>query len=763
MPKVDLVKTSFAGGEFGDSLAGRTDIAQYANACEIVENFLIRPFGSAISTPGTRYVSEVKTSSKRTRLIRFVFNRSDSYVIEMGEYYFRFYTNGAVVVTTGTTPFELAHTFTESELFDVQFCQLNDVVWMSHPSHVPQKLTRTSASNWKIEDFAFLGGPFLDDNTNTATTINVSATAGTVNLVVSPTNANLFVPSTSTLGHVNTYWKIGGVLTNSTTDLEVQGYVKITNVVNSYTATASVIKMLTLTGATDDWAEGAWSSVRGYPACVTFHESRLFFARTSYEPQGVWGSKSFIYDDFSLNSQNDDDGINIKLASNESNQIQWLASGKALIAGTYGGAFVINGGTDTGITPSNVSSSQEVSWGADEIIPKRIGNFFYYIQRFGKKLRELFYFWDLDTYKSMDKTILSPHILGDGVVDMAYQENPDTILYCVRTDGTLATLTREVDQEVQAWSRQTTDGYYESVTSIPSQTEPYDEVWVVVKRTINGDTKRYVEVFEDIEIPDRQDLCFYLHSGLTYNAYDATSSPTATNISLSVTSGTSCVVTTSAAYFSASDVGQRIRAIDSEGVTLGELEIIGYTSSTVVIGEIKYDFSAPTYSSGYWGLSVNTISGLDHLEAAEIKVLADGGMDRPDKTVSAGTITLASDYFIVSVGLPYTQKLYTLPFEAGSAKGTAQGKVQRINQVGFKVNRSYKGFKTGGTEDLAEQINFRDPSTLMGTPELLYTGVIPNIFFKDDYRYGSQVMVINEDPLPVELLSIMVNLETHDK
>jgi hypothetical protein len=169
--------------------------------------------------------------------------------------------------------------------------------------------------------------------------------------------------------------------------------------------------------------------------------------------------------------------------------------------------------------------------------------------------------------------------------------------------------------------------------------------------------------------------------------------------------------------------------------------------------------------------------------------LADGGTDKPDKVVSSSTITLENDYFVVTVGLPYSQKILTLPQEAGSQRGTAQGKIQRINQVGFKVNRSHKGFKVGGaatsldtvsyiesttpevlytgtipnTSFILERISFRDPSTPMGTPEVLYTGMIPNISFRDDYRYGAQVRIQNDDPLPIELLSVITTLDTNDK
>jgi hypothetical protein len=762
--KLDTIQTSFTGGELAPALFGRTDVAQYGNALAILENFLCRPYGPAISTPGTEYINACKTggSTSIVRLIQFVFSRTDSYVIEMGVGYFRFYADGAVVVSTGTTPYEVAHTYTASQLFDVQFCQLNDVIYLAHPDHPPRKLTRLASNSWTLTDFEFKGGPFLPDNT-TAITITPSATGGTINLTVSPTNSSLFVPSGATLGHKNTYWKIGTPTTDATTGLSVQGYVQITNVVNSYTATATVLKILSLATAITDWAEGAWSDVRGWPARVTFHQQRLFYARTDYEPQNIWGSKAFEYDNFALDGAADDDGINITLASNESNDIKWLVSGKNLIAGTYGGEFVIKSGDDSPLTPSNTNVGKESSWGSEAVIPKKIGNFFYYIQRFGRKIRELFYNWDTDAFKSVDKTILSPHISGGGFIDMAYQQNPDTVLWCVCSNGTIATMTREIDQEVQGWARQVTDGIYESIAAIPSSTYPHDEVWVVVKRTINSATVRYIERFKTQEIPDRQDQCFYVHSGLGYDAYAATTTPTATTISISATAGTSVIVTSSAAYFSAAQVGRRIRAVDVDGLTLGELKITTVSSSTIVIGEVISNFDALAYATGRWGVSVVSISGLGHLEGETISVLGDGGTDKPNKVVSNGTITLAYNYFIVNVGLPYTQKLKTLPQEAGSQRGTAQGKIQRINQVGFKVNRSHRGFLCAGHVDYLEKIQFRDPSTLLGTPESLYTGTIPNISFRDDYRYGSQVLIYNSDPLPIELLSIITTIDTNDK
>ena len=768
MAKVDVIKTSFTGGVFGDSLKGRTDIAQYDNACEEVQNMLVRPYGPVISTPGTRYVAECKMSALGTdstvRLLEFVFNQTDAYIIEMGDKYFRFYTDRGVVVTSGTTPYEIAHVFEEDEIADVQYTQLNDLIWFAHPDHPPQLLTRLASNSWTIEDYTFLGGPFLDDNTDENITMTASATAGTlVTITLSATSSSIsFTASGSTLGHRNTFWKIGTVVTTETTAL--QGYFQITSVSSATVAFATIKATLSTTSSTV-FAEGAWSAVRGWPARVQFHEGRLYWARTDEEPQGVWGSHSFIYDQYALDEQADDEGINIKLASNESNEIQWLASGNSLLAGTYGGCFVINGGTDQAITPGNITAKEEVSFGAEAIQPRRIGAFHYYVQRFNKKVRELFYLWENNAFKATDKTILSPEITGNGITEIAYQEVPDTILYCVTSDGTIAALTREIDQEVQGWSIQNTTGRYESVAVIPGQTGiKHDELWVVVQRIIDGSTKRFIEYFESIDLPDRQDKLVYLHSSLEFDAYSLTNADNSNcTISIAATSGSSIVLTCSTDYFTTSDEGLRIRAINSSGATIGEFYISSFSTAKTVTGDVRYVFSDSTIAAGYWGKSTEQITGMDHLELETVKVLADGGLDKPDKTVTGGTVALAYNYFVVQCGLPYDQIVKTLPWERGSARGTAQGKIQKIAQVAFKVNRTYRGFDVGGSSDLAERVSFREPTTEMGTPELLLSGILSNINFKDDYQYGSQVYVKNDEPFPMEILSIMAMLDTHDK
>lgn len=976
--KVDIIQTSFAGGEFGPSLYGRTDITQYANACKIVQNMIPRSYGSVISAPGTKYINTVSNSTVKTRLLKFVFNRSDAYVIEFGPLYFRFYTSQAIVITTGTTPFTLAHTYTESQLADVQFTQLNDVIWLTHPSHPPRKLTRSSAASWSIADAPIVGGPFLDDNITT-TKLLVSATSGTVNIVASPTTASIFTLSTSTLGHHNSFWMINGLSdTNPTTGLQEVGYVQITHVINSHTATATVIKNLkpslaSATVSTTVWAEGAFSAVRGYPARVTFHERRLFYGRTNHEPQKIWGSKVFEYDNFALDTQSDDDGLNLALASNESNEIQFLGSAKSLISGTFGGAFVVNSGSTEPITPDNVNASEEVGFGASPILPKRIGSFLYYIQRFGKRLREMFYFWDQDTYKAYDRTILSPHILGDGVVDMDVSYNPETILFCVLTNGTLATMTREVDQDVTAWARHSTDGTYTSIAIIPSQTELYDEVWVIVERWINGVQKKYIEVFENLDPPTRQDLCVYSHSSLTYDAFDTATTSTVsisvgdgghavttagnvvinnsiyklgggsaafdgtgdylsladhadwrlgggtgdftveswvrfsslsagtfpfifaqyqndndrynmfynvdqakmffrvhsggvaildfsistslstniwyhfavvrsgnswtiyqdgvslgnttssisvpdltgsfyigqkgdnnfylngyidefrisdvarwtsnftpptsdysydsntflllhlnTNFRDSAISTASITVTSSAPAFTGQQIGKRLRAIYADGSVAGEGEITATSSTTSITVSVSTNFNEASYAANRWGISASSVSGIDHLEGKNVVILADG-IHVDDEIVSSGAITLDDDYFIITAGLAYDQIIQTLPKEAGTQRGTAQGKFQRFNEIMLKVNRSTQEFRYGQDASNLDYVNLAFTPTVTS----LYTGILPpqggGLAMRGGYHRGAEVYIKNSTPLPIEILSIIGTLDTNEK
>ena len=796
---------------------GRVDMAQYFNGLAIAENCNIRPYGLCMNRPGTFFVAPAKFPLKETRVIEFVFSNSDSFIIEFGDLYFRFYTLGAAVTETATTItaatqadpvvvttsaphgysvgdeiiitgvvgmtelnnkrfrlsavgattfdiedldgvdidgtgftayisggsaskiYEVAHTYTESELFDVHYAQINDIVNLAHPDHPPSELIRMGTASWALSSFQFIGGPTLDTNI-TATTITPSSDTGATTLTASTA---IFLA-----GHIGSVWRVK------------DGYVEITGFTSTTIVTGTVqgVSLATGPAATVDWAEGAWSDVRGYPATVTFHERRRWFARTVTQPQTQWASKPFVYDDYTLGAAADD-ALNLTLNTEKANDIKWMSSGQTLATGTFGGEFVTSSGTNgVSLTPDNANASRQTGWGSENIQPQKIANYVYYIQRAGRKIRELFYFFDQDTYKSVDMTILSEHITESGIINIAYQQNPDSTLWCVREDGQMALLVREEDQQVKAWSRLVTDGLYKSVAVIPSNEGPYDEVWNVTMRTINGVTRRYIERFTDPQVPERQEDCFYVDSGLKFSSYALT---TGVSLTLSALTGVGVTATASGAYFESNDVGQRIRAIDAEGEFVGELLITGFTSSTIVTGTVTFDFDALAYAANLWGVSVTVISGLDHLEDKLLCILGDGAVQTL-KTVVAGSITMERDAFEISTGLPYVSTIQTLSIESGSATGTAQGKKKRLYQLGLRVFKTL-GIKIGGSTDKLFNVTLRDPQTQMGKPEALVSGTIPNIRFTGGWVYDGVVVIVQENPLPMQILDIMPLLQTSDK
>ena len=154
MARANHTITNFLTGELSPFLAGRVETDRYQNAVKTCENFIVKPHGGIQRRPGTQFVAEVKDSSKKVRLIRFEFNRAQSYVLEFGNLYIRFYTQNGRIEASGT-PVEVVTPYTEAQLDDIQVAQSADVMYIVHPSHNPRKLARTSNTVWTITDVTF--------------------------------------------------------------------------------------------------------------------------------------------------------------------------------------------------------------------------------------------------------------------------------------------------------------------------------------------------------------------------------------------------------------------------------------------------------------------------------------------------------------------------------------------------------------------------------------------------------------------------------
>ena len=289
------------------------------------------------------------------------------------------------------------------------------------------------------------------------------------------------------------------------------GYVEITGFTSTTVVNATVKKNLGGTRPTGIWAEGAWSEKRGYPRAVSFFEDRLVFAGP--DPQTIYGSKSGDYENFEAGAE-DDNAVIFTINSNKVNVIRWLVEGRQLIIGTTGSIFKMDGGGDNvPMTPSSVTVKNACKYAASRTQPAEVGEVVLFPQRSGKKLRELVFSFDADTYIAADMSILSEHIAQQGIKEIAWQEERDPVLWCVLDNGQLAGMTYERQHEVVGWHRQIT-GFVESVATIPHPLGDRNQTWLVVRRAVNGATVRYIEYLND-------NAGFYgqlmVDSGLTYS------------------------------------------------------------------------------------------------------------------------------------------------------------------------------------------------------------------------------------------------------
>ena len=508
MARVAVQLTNFTGGELSPRLDGRNDLAKYPTGCKTLENMIIFPHGSAARRSGTQHVAEVKDSSKETRLIPFEFSTAQTYMLEFGDQYIRFYKDNGQILSSGSA-YEISSPYLEAELFDIKYAQSADVMYVCHPNHPVKKLSRTGHTSWTLTDVDFTNGPYLDDNITTTTLNTDHHTVGTGRVLTS--SASLWV--TTDVGRLVRFR---------------DGYGKITAYTSATVVTWEIIKDTGSSTASTDWSLGAFSNTTGHASCVTFFEQRLVFAATLSQPQTIFFSRSGDYENMDENRGGtiaDDDAIIYTIASNQVNAIRFMTSTRTLIIGTAGGEFTVSGGgTDVAVTPTNILIKKQSNNGAANVDALAVGNATIFLQRARRKMRELAYNFDVDGYVAPDLTILAEHISEGGFKQLSYQQEPNQVIWGVRNDGQLIGLTYQREQQVVAWHRHIFGGAFgsgnavcESIATIPTDDSEYQS-WVIIKRTINGATKRYVEFIHQYDFDESDDTSFnFLDSQLSYD------------------------------------------------------------------------------------------------------------------------------------------------------------------------------------------------------------------------------------------------------
>ena len=732
----------------------------YSNGDEV----LISGVSGMTEVNGKRFLVADKTTN--------TFELQDKDGVDINSTSFTAYASGGV----SNKVFELATPYTTAQLFDLKFAQSADVMYITHPEHEVEKLSRTGHTSWTLTDVDFTKGPMQDANITT-TTLNPGATAvGTgVSLVASATtgiNSGSGFQSTD----VGRFVFLHG------------GYAKITAVADTTNATIEILTTLSASTATADWRLGAFSDTTGHPSCVTFFEQRLVFAGTTNQPQTVFFSKSGDYENMDANiggTVADDDAIIYTIASNQVNAIRFMTATRTLIIGTAGGEFTVSGGSvDTAITPTNILIKKQSNHGAANVDAIAVGNATLFLQRAKRKIRELAYNFDVDGYIAPDMTILAEHISEGGLTQIAYQQEPNQIVYATRNDGELVALTYQREQQVTAWHRHIFGGRFGNATITVTDFANIANGTRIVLTKADGTTTTFTSATSATSGK------FHTTSSNNQTAtnlktlIDADSDFTATVSSNVVTITESSPLSTGFLTITSLDDNVRL-AKTNEGKAVCESVAVIPTDDTeyevyvivkrTINGATRrfvevlnvFDFDQTDNTSfnfldsqlSYSGSAASTISGLDHLEGQTVSILADGAT-HPDKTVSSGSITLDRSALNVKVGLAYTSLLQTMRLNAGSQNGTSQGKTKRIYDITVRMFETI-GVEVGPNLNDMERIPFRSSADLMDEGIPPFTGD-KEVEFRGNYETDGFIFVRQTQPLPFTILSLYPRLTTND-
>lgn len=570
MATTRILQQSFNGGEVTPEFFGRIDDAKRQHGLATMRNFVALPQGPAIKRPGYMFVREAGDSAARVRLIPFVYSVTQAFAIELGDGYIRFHANGGTLLSPAAaawsivTPYAagefaaksgkkfqclIAHTgwdpevydnfwyelpasgeyqiespYAASDVFDIHYAQSNDVLTLVHPDHAPRELRRHGAYDWRLAQISFV--PSLDAPSSVAAVNTVGSGATTYGYKATAIGDNGLDESLASTAATCTNDLLTTGNYNTVTWAAVTGARRY-NVYKEDNGLYGYIGQTDGTAFKDDnitadisrtppESYNPFSGAGDYPGAVSYFEQRRLFAGTTNKPQNVWMTRTGTESNMSYSlPTRDDDSINIRIASRENNSIRHIVPLGDIVLLTNSGEWRVTSVNSDAITPTTVSVKPQSYVGANNVQPLLINTNLVYAEGRGGHVRELAYNWQAGGYVTGDLSIRSPHLFdGMTISDAAYARAPFPVCWFVREDGVLLGLTYVPDQQVGAWHQHDTDGAFESVCAIPEGNE--DAVYVVVRRTINGNEVRYIERMASRFFAEPEDA-FFVDAGLSYS------------------------------------------------------------------------------------------------------------------------------------------------------------------------------------------------------------------------------------------------------
>lgn len=513
-------------------------------------------------------------------------------------------------------------------------------------------------------------------------------------------------------------------------------------------------------------ARNPFRGATNYPAALGYFEQRRVFGGSTRRPRTSYYSRTGSEENFTISSpQQSDDAITATLKGRQISPIRHYVPGSELLILTDNSEWRVNSGQDAAFEAATIKQLPQTAWGAGYQIPLVVGNTVLFVESNNARIRTLSYSLTDEKYVSTDLTLLAGHLFKRyTIVDWAAQHSPETIIYIVRSDGVVATLTFNQEQEVIAWTRWNTSGKFEQVVSLRRGSDGLDDnVYFVVRRIVGGRTVRYLEKLKPRRFYDVRDQ-FFVDSGLSLD-----SPVTITGI----TAADPVVVTAAAHGFSDGDEVDfsdivwvpTFDGFDNETqpdqLNGGRFTVASATTDTFALqdedgNDVDGSAFAAYVEGGYVRKAVNTISGLWHLRGREVAVLADGNVIEDLVVSDEGEITLQDKASRVHVGLKYIADAETLDIEVSAGPGrTIQGATKKIPRVFVRFEESRGALVGTGWETLQELKERRFEA--YGEPTQLRTG-IDEVRMEPKWDNQGRVCLRQRYPLPMTILAIVPDL-----
>jgi len=829
--------TNFSGGMISPKMEGRIDLQKYHQSVKTLENMIIYPLGSATCRPGTEYIASLSCSTYQAKLFSFVFSVEEAYILEFGQNkqssmampgylrFFQVYIDPITLATeakvlNGTGPIEYVpnpYTLVTSYPWvfnptywewDSDFHKFNLINFTDSPIlytsliGLATGVTKTYILNVNINK---TGNQPLKFAIGTST--NIKYTSPTTNMPRSifATFSYKAITSTDKL-YIIPEPACEGILQNislrdysepmildspySSSELSEVRTAQLADVMylvhpdhlpyklSRYSPTAWNLSTYTIIQKPDEW-----NDEYGYPTAVALYQQRLWMGGNYLYPQRVWSSVLRSYDDFSTSVTPEllpITGIRFDLSSVDTvDRILWMLPHKKLLIGTIGSIWKSGSVEDSVLTAANVTFIRESSIGVTGVKALTIGNEIMFLGRLGKTLYSMVYSLESGGYKTKDLSILNDTIIKPNLMDMVYQQENTSAIWCLTSDNRLISCTYYFNEDIIGWAQHfTNDGTVESIAVIPNK-DGFDQLWCIVQRTKKDSggvlqNIRYVERMMPLETElNGISNAWYLDCAIKIPTYNVNVFSLATS---HYTVGTTVfdlvkVVTNTPHNLTEGQWCKFFDLSNSIPPVVPDLNLIKYNnlsfkvySSTSATCFFIYAKDTQNYiiTYGYLKKKLNYLINLDWVAGKQITVFGDGA-PLPDVIVGLdGTVTTSEYFCDAIVGYKYSSLIETLRIDLGSPSNSMQGRKKRVfaailrfyNTIGAKYGI------TNTAQDL-DIISFRSTNMSQDQPVSLFTGdkmIRSNTGFNRDGR----VVIKQDQPLPMTVLGIIEDLSVHD-